>query len=348
MNPIKAIFNLAICLVLFLVPVSKSSAQALLCSKVFQNETLQVLANSQLKQLNNKSLELLNAFKSPTADIKLKQDLSKEIDLIAKSYFNEQNIQFITRNFNFQGLEYSVFFIREVGTPLDDNSRLLKGLLLSQKLKGIDIIFDPLLHIRDPQAAGSFNGSTSTILIGYTSLTHRMLGVSDTLRHEAQHAFEYYKIQNNEFTLARFVIENPKAEDQRYLRFLSLDEIETHLRDIRFLRNQGPLRVTKQSLAAQEKLETLRIERLKQKINLSAELISRAQNALNVLEKNKTPLIREYIDNSINHSVYKNSDETITFLHKNEKENLYENIQWALNRIKTLKDELVKYQKEIL
>ncbi len=348
MNLIKAIFNLAMFLVLFLVPVSKSFAQALLCSKVFQNETLQALANAQLKELNNKSLELLNAFKSPTTDTNLKQALSKEIELITKNYFKEQNIQFSTRNFNYQGLEYSVFFIREVGTPLDDNARLLKGLLMSQKLKSIDIIFDPLLHIRDPQAAGSFNGSTSTILIGYTSLTHRMLGVSDTLRHEAQHAFEYYKIQNNEFTLARFVIENPKAEDQRYLRYLSLDEIETHIRDIRFLRNQGPLRVTKQSTTAQEKLEVLRTERLKQKINLSAELISRAQNALNILENNKAPSTREYIDNGINHSVYKNSDETITFLHKNEKEKLSENIQWALNRIKNLKLELDKYQKEIL
>ncbi len=103
------------------------------------------------------------------------------------------------------------------------------------------IVFDPAYDSKQNSLA-DYESSTHTITLGRKALQYGLEGSQTPLRHELQHHVEQLKIERGEFSLRRLTfakIENAQMGVETrdgYEKFLTFDELETYLGDLKALR----------------------------------------------------------------------------------------------------------------
>lgn len=144
------------------------------------------------------------------------------------AFSNKPHIPEILKN-----VPYKVFKIKEVNSK-DEVALLLQGVLKNESFKDLEIIFDTGFAFEHPDAIGHFNSRENKIVLSYGAFTWRSYGLADTIRHEIQHAFEYQKVKQGKPSLSQFNFIQGKRPQDLYGEHYRLDEVEAHLRDLRF------------------------------------------------------------------------------------------------------------------
>lgn len=218
------------------------------CSDLFSNVSAYRESFLPLKDLNNSTADLIEVLKnSPQGldPVMLESKLS-ELEGKAEAYFQSAGIPFekfstSTQIKNLKGdANYTLFYpiYRLSGSVKGDEiSRLIYGVKSNPSLKEneLKVIFD-LLYMMNYQSNGHFNPPSKTLFVGPHVLAQEVAGLGATFRHEVQHYFEQHKLIKGEMTLARMSLwEMSPVKDEAYAGFLRVDELETHLRDLRSL-----------------------------------------------------------------------------------------------------------------
>ncbi|QDK37675.1 hypothetical protein [Bdellovibrio sp. NC01] len=232
---------------LFMTMTFSALAQAApMCAEVFsQNET-------SPQEMYMLARNFHNAYEDFYTPIRAKAPMSKEqfhehlknLEKVTEEYFNASGIAFTKTPKKVPKSEtsaawpeetYSVYTIT-VDKALDINAKLLNGFAIKTGNR-VKINFDPLMNLWNPSLGGYFLPANNSITFSYTAITFRYLGLSDVIRHEMQHAFEFQKILDGKHTLARFQFRAEGKSDKLYESFASLDELEAYSRELRLLKN---------------------------------------------------------------------------------------------------------------
>lgn len=215
------------------------------CSSVFtaSNEAEALVI---IKKLNLLQYDLQDFLKTQTDQNLQQKDLQEwinNIESLSEGYLSKLGVSYVKNPVVYSGkiiggalvseFRYSQYQI----ISSDRTTRVgssLNGVLVHKKLAGLSLVYNPLLSVVRPGTAGYYHSNGNELVFGIGSLAWRSLGLSDVFRHEVQHALEDYKISQGEKTLASFRFVEGKNKDEAYGEFMSLDEVETHLRDVRF------------------------------------------------------------------------------------------------------------------
>jgi hypothetical protein len=104
------------------------------------------------------------------------------------------------------------------------------------KKSPVTFIFIPTLTVDHRSYTAAYDPAPEVVEFGATALTDWFFGFGHVLRHEVQHHLEEQKIREGKFSLARIILENDLDLNEHYYdAYLSLDELETHLRDLRYV-----------------------------------------------------------------------------------------------------------------
>lgn len=120
-------------------------------------------------------------------------------------------------------------------------ARMMYGAEISLKSRKYPVafVFDPLYSVKFQGQLGHFNPEVRAIVIGPVVLSYSLTGTTNTLRHEIHHYLESLRVLNGEMSLQRMKLsDQADVSGESYRKFLSSDELETHLRDLRFAFNQ--------------------------------------------------------------------------------------------------------------
>ncbi len=218
------------------------------CHNLFSDAS--IVFNSY-KELNNETVDFLDYLK------KNKNNLSADdIGVRLKSLGLNYEKYFITANIDYkkqiQGLNINEFVNDKSEKSIlydtyeiygsrygDELSRIINGVQANRKHLNSTaprIIFDPMYGLNNKGSHGHFNFNSGTIFFGLDASTYSRIGIGATIRHELHHYIEQTKIDDGEMTLARFTFQTVlPIRKVPYAGFLRLDEVETHLRDIRTL-----------------------------------------------------------------------------------------------------------------
>lgn len=221
------------------------------CSSLFSKPSVYGESFPYLKKLDNSNVDLIEALVKNPKDIDsvtVDQKIA-ELAVLAEQYFKANDIKFekLSSSIGFKSLKdtdhYSTFYpiYRLKGSKDGDEiSRLMYGAQSNSKNEGhpLKIVFDLFYQIKFPDSSGHFNPESITVNIGSHVISQEIAGLSTILRHEIQHYFEQVKVLTGKMTLARITCSEafPK-ESGPYSSFLRIDELETHLRDLRSLLN---------------------------------------------------------------------------------------------------------------
>ncbi|MFZ3231397.1 MAG: hypothetical protein WA160_14400 [Pseudobdellovibrio sp.] len=249
-----------IIILLILSTVSLNSfAVAPSCIALFEKSkpsTLNEKAALFLDALENANWELIDFLETKQDQIVNQETIQHFIDKIDKAsvdYFTVSKISYeITKitdqnvnafNARIPTLTHSVYTLTGSQTG-DLNSKFINGVNKNKKLGSLKIKFTPLRILTNPMNAGAYTkailGEDANINFAFPLLVYRIQGKIDPLRHEVKHAFEAAKRDRGEQTLASFQVRNSQVSNKPYGMFLSFDEIETYLRDLRYLKNISP------------------------------------------------------------------------------------------------------------
>lgn len=321
-----------------------------------------------LKGLHNQSQEFNEFLESKKGQVLSQTDLQVWITKIggaAENYLQQAGIAFIKvpvtvveqdlNGVKLPTFSYDLLRLTE-SSGTSENARFINGILLQKKLKDVQVLFDPFLGMRTPGVAAQYEykiGSISKrIFFTYDSLSYRYLGAGDNLRHELQHAFEHYKASAGEPTLANFALKNGKFEGP-YSFYFALDEIESYLRDLRFLRRISP-RLGARTTDS-EGLKALQMFRTAQILHHTELINSMCKKAKEVLAELKTAIPIATVNQLGNVSLlYMDlvnlhySQVSVQFvLHESESIEiaLSKRIAWAESRITEVERELVRREK---
>lgn len=156
----------------------------------------------------------------------------------------------------------------------DETARLLEGIFANSRLHAqpLQVLFDPLYGLNHPNSVGHFDPQTRLLLIGPNVIVEGTKGIRSTLRHEIQHYLEQIEILHGKMSLGRlsFWESNPKQEIP-YAKYIRLDELETHLRDLREVLNARMALAKDKKLTkavnSEETMQEIRSERKKAAID---------------------------------------------------------------------------------
>jgi hypothetical protein len=130
---------------------------------------------------------------------------------------------------------YEITGSREGSAP----ARLIHGVQVNPKFKEshLKFVVDPLHQLKNNSLA-HFIREDMTISLGPSEFSKDLLAMSSTIRHEVQHFFEEIKMMKGEDTLARIELKSAIGRpDAPYSMYFRADEVETHLRDLRYFSN---------------------------------------------------------------------------------------------------------------
>jgi hypothetical protein len=175
----------------------------------------------------------------------------------------------------------------------DEFSRMIFGVEADSDSQTypVNFVYDPLFQIRHNDTGATFaDGKVAKISFGsdvFLARTER----SNSLRHDIQHYFESVDLKKGEMTLARIQLRNSKEKKGvPYSELMGMDELETHLRDIRGLLNI-PLNQKKDqrlSLLKTESqmayIQTFRKKNLKKKIETLTALLQNSVKMCQVMK----------------------------------------------------------------
>lgn len=263
------------------VTLSNSLAHAKLTCEDLFGEFPSVLS---LQKVTNLSEHLTADMKAPEAltsqelvkrNQELEENLEEYLGLVGLSFRRVQTLDWI-RNLEDKN---SFFFYRntyEIKGSLEGGpaARMLHGLEVNPKYQAnkLTVELDPLFGYKNSGEA-QFLPLLTKITIGPHEFTNNLMGIGTSLRHEIQHFMEQDKMTKGEQSLARFELRSKTPDtDQVYSDFLRGDEIETHLRDLRYFTNfthheARAKEVKKMGMSekALKNLETFRAEMYKEK-----------------------------------------------------------------------------------
>lgn len=250
MKPIIRTLNLVFIFVtIFATLITVKAHSKNRCEGLFAKPSVYGTSLNHLKLLDYNTLDLLEALKNNPREIDRVMLDAKiaQITILAEKYF-ESNALFFekkdttisvknlkdTEQYTLQYPVYSIYGSKEG----DGISRLMYGAQSKLKTKNysLNIVFDLLYKIKYPDFSGHFIAEGGTIFIGSHVISEDIAGLGATLRHEIQHYFEQTKMLNGNMTLSRISFTESKVSAQEngpYSNFLRMDEIETHLRDLR-------------------------------------------------------------------------------------------------------------------
>jgi hypothetical protein len=236
----------------------------------------------------------------------------------------------------------------------DLTAQMLDGVLQNKKLAGLKIILDPFLFLSRMNTMGGFEPKEFRLVLTQFAIAQDALGIGSTFRHEIQHAFENVKLKDGEKTLSSFQgSQRIPKENGPYTNFMSMDELETHLRDLRFLKNIAPTHDKYLGDELTAKAIELRKNQIRQKVSTIQSLISKSNFVLAqleiVLQTKKLPFIST-LEDDLRVSMYyflKNEGDfdIVTFkskFHEEQafKDSMAESIEWAKKRIAEIQSEV--------
>jgi len=226
------------------------------CAQVF---TASAAAPANLKAahvaLERASQSLLFTIRNKphTLDVATFEASMRQIEKLTEEYFNAAGIGFKKngRLSAVKGLKDSGYYmalhqvyVLSGSAQGNEVARLLYGLQSHPDFKKhpAKVILDPLYAINNQDSYAHFTGSNYQIGIGSHVFMHNKLGIGADFRHEIQHYIEQVKIQKGEMSLARLELKNPDGKKEvAYSDYLKMDEIESHLRDLRYYTNTEKL-----------------------------------------------------------------------------------------------------------
>jgi hypothetical protein len=205
----------------------QAEASASFCSQVFNSKfiSIQILSRS----LDRVSKAWTTAPSSLSASREL-EDLAKEHVQKAQEYLILEGLTFQLQKQILRDFEYFSFQIGSGPNIFQLASSYSKA------LPKLNFIYDPLLTLRKAGAGAYYDPKSNTLYFSSSSLIFKELGLADHIRHELGHAIEQKKLMQNQLTLAQFHARksHPRKNLNLYEDFLSLDELETYLRDLRY------------------------------------------------------------------------------------------------------------------
>lgn len=217
------------------------------CESVFSTNVSYFKESMEpIRALSRMSLVLKDKYLKGSEQLTQKEvvDQLTEMRQLAETYFDKAGISYEIQwtSFGFKNLKdsanynskYPVYKIKG-SKHGDEVSRMIYGVLSHPlyRKKAVTFQFDLLYGIK-AESVGHYDTGTNIIHIGPYSLAAEISGLTNTVRHEVQHYFEHMKILEKKQTTARisFSEAHPKSKDP-YHDYFRLDEIETHLRDLR-------------------------------------------------------------------------------------------------------------------
>lgn len=229
---------------------SASTLAAVRCESVFGNSSYLKESLSSARATNNAVVDFFRKYKNTPHDLTIEQ-VRTEVNSFGKKamlYFADAGIeaQFRMENFKFKNLKdaqefvisYPVFTLKGSRSG-DEVARLINGIHTNPKFSKhpVQIEFDSLYLFKN-DSMGHYESEGNKISIGPHVIADEIRGVSNTLRHEAQHYFEQMKIYDSQMSMARISFsESSNKSGEPYANYFRMDELETHLRDIRMLLN---------------------------------------------------------------------------------------------------------------
>ncbi|KHD87945.1 MAG: hypothetical protein OM95_11815 [Bdellovibrio sp. ArHS] len=236
-----------------------------------------------IESLEVNPLEKVKAFSNLTADFydfvlryngrlipgKALQPWIAKIESATQAYFASIGVQYKTQvvkreNLEFQGsyidkMSYRLFIPTEALEPTEMNGLFFFQTLNDDRFSDLQLTFDPFLPLWSGPIQGFFEPATNSLYFSVTALSYRTGGLGDTLQHELRHALEHRQLLEGKDTLASFTLMSTQSTSEVYSDFLRLDEIETHLLDIAYLKEEAPL--LENNVLEKSSLKRLREER---------------------------------------------------------------------------------------
>lgn len=174
----------------------------------------------------------------------------------------------------------------------DEFSRLINGVQSNKKYKVQLIVnMNVLYDTNNQDSAGHFIPQKNTIFLSPSIILKQLIGVQTTLMHEMKHYMESMKILNGEPSIARLKFSAAKSNpDLSYGKYLSADELETHLRDIRYLSNEQLIssinKKTEKDLGLNmTTIKDIRQQMLSDKIETITQILNSYKQSLAILTK---------------------------------------------------------------
>jgi hypothetical protein len=352
------------------VIVSISYAQAPRCEDVFQSSALGSDSIPKVKAVHEEQIAFVDFLKSKVREMK-KGDLIEQseiqewinrIDSATFEYFKDAGILYkkvpVVRKQVQIGpaivpeLTYNVYRIESSSTTTP-TARLLNGTLQQSKLNGLKITYEPMLFLLRPGSPGQYDPAGKELYFSVDALVYRMIGIGDPLRHELNHALEDAKVYRGKPTLASFEFKQGKRKDHGYSDYLALDEVESYLRDLRYLKFHAS-RQDKfvDDTARLETIKNMRKESIQTNVKFIKMIISSARETLKDL-KTQNPIGSNIKDGTIKmvfmgleNQYY---DGAVVTLHPAQnqmaKEALLERIDWSEKRLIEVESELNSFEK---
>lgn len=348
-------------LAISVTPVSGSaqSCRSVLSPLEREGEALQ--ANKDLNNLYYSFEQFLFGKQGETLKQSEMQEWIDKINAQAEKYFKSAGIQFqkksvveenISTTVNIPSLKYD-FYVITSAKGNSENANFINGILNHKKLLGVKLIYDPFLRLRRPSAQAMYVDFERAIYFDHVGFLGRMLGWADLIRHEVQHALEHSKLRSGLKTLASFQLYNrdPKEKDP-YAERLSADELETHLRDYRFVVRLASRKDIFLTRGREESTFEMRKVLRNEYGERLFKLIKKVRKTLASLKNLSIEWTSE--ENGIwtvnfataNNPYYPIVIFDIKAQSKDEAEaKVAENIRWALNRIKQIEREALELKK---
>jgi hypothetical protein len=365
----SATLNIVLLLVSLIVTVSNVYAQAPQCSDIFQSSARTADSIPKVKEMHEAQTSFMDFLKTKIRDMKkgdtIKQSEIQEwlnrIDEDTVAFFKDAGITYkkvpVIRKQVQIGqvivpeLIYDVYRI-ESSNSLTPTTRLLKGTLQLSKLRDLKITYEPMLFLLRPGSPGQYDPRGKELYFSVNALVYRMLGISDPLRHEINHALEDAKVYRGAPTLASFEFKQGKRKDHGYSDYLALDEVESYLRDIRYLKFSAS-RQDKfvNDTARLEVIKSMRKESIQNNVNFIRMIISSARETLNDLKtldpfaSNITNGTVKMIFMGLGNQYYDGASVTLhPAQNQTAKEALLLRIAWAEKRLLEVESELKSFE----
>lgn len=222
----------------------------------------------------------------------------------AHTYFEEAGIEYHQKMelFKFRNLKdtaelvvsYPVFTITGSRNG-DEIARMIYGVHSNPQFskRPLTIEYDTLYLFKNVHSHGHYSSVANKIGIGPHVVTQALAGYSNPLRHEIQHYLEQMKVYDGKMTLARISFSNEKKESiEPYDNYFRMDELETHLKDLRGLVNSQARLSRDKALAknldatVMAKVKERRPHYLQETIEIMSSLLKNSEVMLGYLRTN--------------------------------------------------------------
>lgn len=237
----------ALCLATFFVTSQPFWAMgAGRCEAVFGRTSYLKESRESIRTLSREIIEFRNSLKEAPHKFDSHQVRTKiqNFSTLAEQYFQDAGIQTTEKSarIEFHGLkdketlvvDYPIYKLQ--GTRGGDEiSRLIFGVQSHPQYVKHPLNFEfDILFLLNDTAVGVYSPAATSIKFGPYAIAGEISGLTSTLRHEVQHFMEQVKIYEKQQTTARISFSEKKTTSKEpYADYFRLDEIETHLRDIR-------------------------------------------------------------------------------------------------------------------